>query len=183
MASCGGITYEDFTNIQKNTKINTLGNDASRNMQVQMKTGSWISQRAINFGTTGAAKYMLRAKGTGTVEIRFGRIGAKAAATIDFSSTEMEDQTIELDVSKFQGVKNVYFVVTAAENFYVDAWQFTEVTDGIHQMENGKATKRQSFDVSGQSLSDSHHHRGIIIEQYTDENGVKRSRKRLSGKE
>ena len=184
MASCGGISYEDFTNIQKNTKISTLGNDASRNLQVQMRAGSWITQRHIDFGTNGASKFMLRAKGTGTFEIRLGRIGAKSAGTIEFSSTEMEDQTIELDVSRFQGVKNVYFVVTSADNFYVDAWQFTDAQqDGINVIETRKATKRQSYDLSGRSLPEGHHHHGVIIEQYTDENGVKHSHKVISGKD
>ena len=184
MATCGGISYEDFTNIQKNTRISTLGNDASSNLQVQMRAGSWIMQRRIDFGTTGAAKFMLRAKGTGTLEVRLGRIGARATATIDFSSTEMEDCTVELDASKLQGVKNVFFIVTAADNFYVDAWQFTEAqNDGIRENQNSKQIKQQSYDLSGRRLSGSHNHRGVIIEQYTDVNGVKHSRKILSGKE
>ena len=184
MATCGGISYEDFSNIHKNTSISTLGNDASRNLQVQMTAGSWIMQRHLDFGTTGAEKFILRAKGTGTLEIRLGRIGAKAAATIDFASTAMEDQTIEIDVAKFQGTKNVFFVVTSADNFYVDAWQFKQAKDnGIREIENSESTKRQSYDVSGRSLSDTRQHRGIIIEQYTDANGVKRSRKTLSAKE
>ena len=178
MASCGGVEYEDFTNIKKNTKISTLGNDASENMQVKMRAGSWINQRKADFGTTGASKFMLRAKGTGTLEIRFSR-PARPSATIEFSSTDMEDHTIELDVSKFQGVKNLYFVVTAAEDVYVDAWQFTDAQqDAIHEVGNNKPLWQQSYDLSGRRLSDSHHNRGIVIEQYTDENGVKHSRKR-----
>ena len=178
MASCGGISYEDFSNIQKNTQISTLGNDASRNLQVKMEAGSWICLRRIDFGTLGAAKFMLRAKGTGTLIIHTGR-ASRPIATIDFSSTTMEEHVIDLDADKFQGVKsNLYFAVTSAENVYIDAWQFTEaLTDGIREMENGKLVKRQCFDLSGRSLSSSHHHRGIVIEQYSDENGVMHSRK------
>lgn len=95
----------------------------------------------------------------------------------------MEEQTIDLDVSAFQNVKNVFFVITSADNFYLDAWQFTEAgNDGILEIENSKPTKRQSYDLSGRSVSDSRQQRGIVIEQYTDENGVKRSRKVVSGK-
>ena len=54
MATCGGITYEDFSNIIKNTSINTLGNDASRDLQVQMKAGAWTQLRKVDFGTQGA---------------------------------------------------------------------------------------------------------------------------------
>ena len=183
MANCGGIWYEDFTNIKKDTRFSTLGNDASSNLQVKMKEGSWISQRHVDFGTTGATKYMLRAKGTGTMEIRLGRLGGRAAATIDFSSTEMGEQTIELDESKFQGVKNVFFIVTSADNFYVDAWQFTDAQhDAINEIEDNKSINRQNYDLSGRRLSESDNHHGIIIEQYTDENGVKHSRKIIPSK-
>ena len=167
MGNCGGINYEDFTNIEKNTSISTLGNDASRNMQVKMKAGSWINQKRIDFGSTGADRFTLRAKGTGTLEIRFGAKSLASVATINFSSTEMEEQTIELDATKFQGMKSVYFVVTAADNFYVDAWQFTEVgSTGIHEAtaNSQKPTANtQTYDLSGRRLSDSQQHHGIII--------------------
>ena len=148
-----------------------------------MKAGSWISQRHIDFGTTGATKYMLRAKGTGTMEIRLGRLGGRAAATIDFSSTEMSEQTIELDASKFQGVKNVFFIATSADNFFVDAWQFTDAQhDAINEIEDNKSINRQNYDLSGRRLSGSDNYHGIIIEQYSDENGVKHSRKIIPSK-
>ena len=183
MANCGGINYEDFTNIKKNTRISTLGNDASNNLQVKMRAGSWIAQRRVDFGTSGATKYMLRAKGTGTLEIHISRIGGPATATIDFSSTEMGEQIIELDPSKFQGVRNVFFIVTSADNFYVDAWQFTDAQhDAINEIEDNKSTNLQTYDLSGRRLSESDNHHGVVIEQYTDENGVKHSRKIIPSK-
>jgi len=180
MASCGGVDYEDITNIKRNTKISQLGNDASENMQVKMKASSWINVRKVDFGETGAAKITLRGKGTATVELRFSRAG-RAAATIDFSSAEMGEQTFEVDASKFKGVKNNFLIaVTAAEDFYLDAWQFIDSSaSGISTIENSKPVKTQSYDLSGRKLSDSHQHRGIVIEQYTDEKGVKHSRKRF----
>ena len=184
MASCGGVEYEDFTNITNNTKVSTLDNDASENLQVQMKAGSWINQRSADFGTTGAAKFTLCAKGTGTMQIRLGSRTAQAAATIEFSSTDMEEHTVELDASKFVGVKNLYFVVTAADNVFVDSWQFTAYDPtGIEEVVNSKKVKEQRYDLSGRQLSAANSHRGIIIEQYTDEHGVKHSRKVVSCKE
>ena len=182
MASCGGVDYEDITNIKKNTKINTLGNDASENMQVKMKEGSWINVRKVDFGTTGADRFTLRAKGTATIELRFSRAG-RPVTTIEFSSTEMEDLTFEVDASRFKGVKNNFLIaVTAADNFYVDAWQFTKVgAAGIHEIENGNTVKRESFDLSGRRLSNPNSYHGIIIEQTTDKNGVKHSRKVVAG--
>ena len=182
MASCGGVNYEDFSNIEKNTKISTLGNDASRNMQVKMEAGSWIQQRNLDFGTDGASKFMLRAKGSGTLEIRVGRVGAKPIATVDFSSDAMEDFTVDLDPEKFTGTKkNVYFVVTSATDVYIDSWQFTEKGQegGISVIESSKKINKKSYDLNGRRLSDSQHNGGIVIEQYTDENGVKHSRKRF----
>ena len=166
MGNCGGVNYEDFTNIEKNTSVSTLGNDASRNMQVKMQAGSWINQKRVNFGSTGADRFMLRAKGTGTLEIRMGSKALQSVATINFSSTDMADQIIELDASKFQGMKSVYFVVTAAENFYVDAWQFIEVgAAGIQPIANTQhpTANTQTYDLTGRRVSGNQQNRGIII--------------------
>ncbi len=184
MATGGGLEYEDFTNITKNGRINALGNDASLNMQVKMDAGDWTLVKKVDFGTTGASKFMLRAKGTGTLEIRAGRKGAKPSVTVEFSSTEMEDHVVELDPTKFQGTKALYFFITSATDAYLDAWQFTEMgTDGIQTMENSKPVKRQSYDLSGRRLSNSKQAHGVIIEQTIDANGVKHQRKHLSGKQ
>lgn len=184
MATGGGLEYEDFTNITKNGRINALGNDASLNMQVKMDAGDWTLVKKVDFGTTGASKFMLRAKGTGTLEIRAGRKGAKPSVTVEFSSTAMEDHVVELDPTKFQGTKTLYFLITSATDAYLDAWQFTEMgTDGIQTMEDSKPVKRQSFDLSGRRLSNSKQAHGVIIEQTIDANGVKHQRKHLSGKQ
>ncbi len=189
MANCGGVEYEDMTNITKNTKISTLGNDASENMQVKMKTGSWINVRKVDFGTTGADRVVLRAKGTGTIGIRFssGSNPKNIIATIEFSSTELEDHIIDLPVAKldkFKGVKDhLFFVVTEGENVYVDAWKFLETgSTAIQELSNSKSSNSQLYDLSGRRLSGAQQHRGIVIEQYTDESGVKHSRKVVSGK-
>ena len=180
MASCGGVEYEDFTNIKKNTKISKLGNDASENMQVNMKDGAWISQREVDFGANGADKITLRAKGQATIELRFSRAG-RPVNTIEFSSTEMEDQTFDIDASKFQGIKSSFFlIVKSATDFYIDAWQFTESgASGIHETEAGEPINLKSYDLSGRILSAPNQHRGIVIEQYTDNKGIKHSRKRF----
>ena len=180
MASCGGVDYEDITNIKKNTKINKLGNDASENMQVNMRDGSWISQRCVDFGANGAGKITVRAKGQATIELRFSRAG-RPVNTIEFSSSEMEDQTFDIDASKFQGTKSgFFFIIKTATDFYVDAWQFTESDpSAIHGMKAAQPTTQKSYDLSGRRLTDHSQHRGIVIEQYTDEKGVKHSRKRL----
>lgn len=183
MASCGGVEYEDFTNIKPNTKISQLGNDASRNMQVNMNLDSWISVRKVDFGT-GANKFTLRAKGTGTIDIRTS-VKKGTIATIEFSSTELEEQTFEIDDTKFQGIKNnLYFVVKDATDFYVDAWIFSnDDPTGIQEV-NSVVDGNSSvfYDLSGRRLPDASLYHGVVIEQYTDGNGVKHSRKILSGK-
>lgn len=181
MASCGGVEYEDFTNITKNTRISRLGNDASANMQVNMKGGAWISQRKVDFGATGAGKFTIRAKGTAKIELRFSRAG-RPVETIEFSSTEMEDQTFEVDASKFLGTKkNLFVAVTEATDFYVDGWQFVEDgATGIFEIENGTRDNVMRYDLWGRRLPEAQQHRGIVIERYTDANGVSRTRKTLS---
>ena len=180
MASCGGISYEDFTNILKNTSVSTLGNDASRNLQVKMAAGSWTQVRRVDFGTAGASKLMVRAKGEGTVEFRFGRKGAKPSATFDIASDKMSDYTVEVDPAKFTGQKTIYIVVTSGDNVYLDAWQATEAgTEAVENVTFGKPVQRQTYDLSGRRIADGQRQRGVVIEQYTDERGVKKSRKHL----
>lgn len=171
MASCGGVEYEDITNIKKNTKINTLGNDASENMQVKMAAGSWINQRSVDFGTTGAGKFTIRAKGTGTVDLYFGyRPIRKPTASFQFSSTDMQDHTFEVDATKFKGVKNLVIAISAGDDVYVDAWQFTEAdATGIQSTpltaHPSPLTSKGTYDLSGRKLTGAQQHRGIIIKQ------------------
>jgi arabinoxylan arabinofuranohydrolase len=185
MANCGGVEYEDITNIKKNTKISTLGNDASENMQVKMKVGSWVNVRKVDFGSTGADKIILRAKGTGKIDIRTSYSARGTIATIEFSSTEMEDHVIEIPedkLAKFKNVKtNLYFMVTEGEDVYVDSWKFHEIgTAGIQTVSHSQLSNSKFYDLSGRRLSGARNHRGIVIEQYTDENGVKHTRKVLA---
>ena len=184
MANCGGVEYEDITNIKRNTKISKLGNDASENMQVMMAVDSWINVRKVDFGTTGADRFVLRAKGTGKLDVRTSFNPRGTIATIEFSSTDFEDHIVELSKS-IKGVKNnLYFIVTEGEDVYVDAWKFLEIgSTAIQELSHSKSSKRTLYDLSGRRLSGAQQHRGIVIEQYTDENGVKHSRKVVSGKE
>jgi arabinoxylan arabinofuranohydrolase len=180
MATCAGISYEDFTNIKKNGRVSNLGNDASENMQVKTAEGSWIQLRKVDFGTNGASAFTLRAKGEGTIEVRIGRRGAKASATVDISSSDMSDYTIDVDASKFNGQKNIFLFIASGTDIYLDAWQFTESQpDAIKTATSSKLVKHQSYDLQGRRLSDTSQHRGIVIEQYIDENGMKHSRKRF----
>jgi arabinoxylan arabinofuranohydrolase len=177
MATCGGVEYEDFTNIKKNGRINALGNDASENMQVRMKEGCWTYLRKVNFGSAGASKITLRAKGEGTIEMRFGRKGAKASATIDVSSDEMTDITVDVDPTVFTGTKNIFILVASGE-VYLDAWQATAAqADAIKTIER-QQTAAQRYDLSGRRL-DNADHRGLLIEQYQDAQGNTHARKRV----
>ena len=168
MATCGGINYEDFTNITKNGRISNLGNDASENMQVKMQEGSWFMLRRVDFGAVegGATKLMLRAKGEGTVEVRIGRKGAKSEATFNVSSDEMSEYTVDVDASRFNGTKTIYIVVSSGTGVYLDAWQAIGAqSDGIQQVENDSPVKASDgyYNIAGQRLDPAGHYRGIII--------------------
>ena len=177
MSTSGGINYEDFTNIKKNTRINSLGNDASENMQVKMAAGSWMMLRNVDFGSNGASKIMVRAMGQGTIEFRFSRKGASASATFNISSSTMTDCVVDVDPAVVKGKKTLYIVATSANNLQFDAWQATDSqASGVHTLQADKAVNSQRYDLSGRRLSDTRRH-GVVIEQYTDEKGVKHSRK------
>ena len=126
MATCGGVSYEDFSNPVKPTSISDLGNDAAKNLLVKMKAGAWTMVRNVDFGTKGAKTFTLRAKGTGTMQVRLDSKTATPVATVEFSTTTLQDYTIEIDPTKCKDVKNVYFVCTASTNAQFDAWQFSD---------------------------------------------------------
>ena len=177
MATAGGVSYEHFTNITKPTTISTLGNDASKNLQVKMVPGAWTMVRQADFGPQGATSFTLRAKGSGTLEVRLDSRTANAAATVEFSSATFADHTVELDASKFQNVRNVYFVFTAADGVFFDAWQFGHLSaDGIATATAARRNATGSYGLDGQVIQD-RRHRGIVIEQYTDADGAKHAHK------
>lgn len=180
MATCGGIEYEDFTNVKKNGRISNLGNDASANMQVKMAEGAWIQLRKVDFGETGAEKFTVRAKGEGTVEVRFSRKTGKVVATINIASDDMQDYEVDVDPNVCNGLKTMFIIAASGTGVYLDSWQATEAgSAGIHEVEGNKVVKTERYDLSGRRLTDGQQHQGIVIEQYTDENGRKQSVKRM----
>ena len=166
MATCGGFTYEDFSNITKNTGISSLGNDASRGLQLKLKAGAWTQLRKVDFGTEGAGSFMLRAKGTGTVEIRLGTKTAKPAASLDFTSTAYQDFNIPVDPAVFKGVKTVFLVCTAATTAYIDAWQFSRETPDAVTAPTAPAVTLpdRSYRLDGSPVNSATQRRGLIIE-------------------
>ena len=179
MVTSGGIGYEDFTNIAKNTRVSTLGNDASRNLQVRMGVGAWTELRHVDFGSNGASQLMLRAKGEGTVEIRVGRKSGKATATFQVASDDFQDYVVDVDPAKLNGQKTVFIVVSAGTEVFADAWQATEAqTVGIDNVATDEPVTTERYDLSGRHV-DGDRHRGIVIEQYTDRQGKKHTRKRM----
>ena len=181
MASCGGISYEDFKNTTSASSVSTLGNDASKNLYIKMAAGSWTAVRNVDFGQTGAKSLVVRAKGTGTVEIRTGR-NSQPLARMEFSSTEMKDHVVSIDPSVFKDTKTFVFIVfTQAENVQFDSWQFSESdASGIATISGRSQTPLPSvqYDLNGHRLSDANHH-GLVIERYQDVNGTTRTRKHI----
>ena len=179
MSTCGGVSYEDFSNISKPTSISSLGNDASRNLQVKMKPRAWTMVRQADFGSLGAAAFTLWAKGSGTVEIRLGGKQNSPVATFDFSSSTIAEHTIALNPEQCKGVKSIYIVFTAATNVYFDAWQFSEsVSDAVSDVPGVQpASPSRSYDLSGRPVSPSSSRSTLVIEQHADGKRVKHIRK------
>jgi len=177
MATAGGISYEDFTNITKVTSINSLGNDASKNMQVKLKKGAWTMVRKVDFGTDEVKEFMLKAKGTGKIELRLNSLSAKPAASIGFSSTSLDSHRIDIDTTAFKGVCNLYLVCTEADNVQVDAWQFiTKEINNIQATINNSVKVKTRYDLSGQRQE---RQKGIVIEHLINNNGSSSFRKRI----
>lgn len=150
MSTSGGINYEDFSNIVKVTTLNGLGNDASKNLQVKMNKGAWTMVRNVDFGSEGANSFTLRTKGTGKLEIRLDNPNAKAAATVEFSSSVFLNHTVSVDPTLFKGVKKIFFMFMEATNVYFDSWQFSlEQPSGIHPFVSAEKTPSAVYDLSG----------------------------------
>ncbi|MBR4729030.1 MAG: family 43 glycosylhydrolase [Prevotella sp.] len=126
MATCGGVMYEDFKNVKSNTKVSSLNNDASENMYVKMKEGAWTMVRNADFGEEGAKSFTVRVKGTGKLQVRYGKSSRDIKATVEFSSTEWTDYTIDVDPEVFKGKHNLYFVFAEVNNAQFDAWSFSQ---------------------------------------------------------
>lgn len=150
MSTSGGINYEDFSNIVKVTTLNGLGNDASKNLQVKMNKGAWTMVRNVDFGSEGANSFTLRTKGTGKLEIRLDNPNAKAAATIEFSSSVFLNHTVSVDPTLFKGVKKIFFMFMESTNVYFDSWQFSlEQPSGIQPFVSTEKMPSAVYDLSG----------------------------------
>ena len=150
MSTSGGINYEDFSNIVKVTTLNSLGNDASKNLQVKMNKGAWTMVRNVDFGSEGANSFTLRTKGTGKLEIRLDNPNAKAAATVEFSSSVFLNHTVSVDPTLFKGVKKIFFMFMESTNVYFDSWQFSlEQPSGIQPFESAEKMPSAVYDLSG----------------------------------
>ena len=181
MANSGGVMYENFKNVNSNTKVNSLGNEVSENLYINMKAGAWTLVRNLDFGEEGAKSFMLRVKGKGKLEIRFTKTKA-AVATVEFSSSSWEDYVIDVDPEVFKGIlKNVFFIFTESDKAQFDAWQFSkESSSGIASIHDADSQPTARYDLSGHRLTEGTSHHGIVIEQYQDANGTKRIRKRFN---
>jgi len=75
------------------------------------------------------------------------------SATIEFSSTGIEEHTIPLDANIFKGVKKVFFVFTEANNVRFDAWQFSEsLPVGIEEATVSSPQQSETYTISGVRL-------------------------------
>lgn len=186
MATSGGVSYEDFSNTTKVPSISTLGNDASKNLQVRLSEGAWTQLRKVAFGTRGASELTVRAKGTGTIQVRLNGLTAKPSATVEIASTTFKEYAVPVDPSAFKGTRTIFFVCAAGTDVQFDSWQFTEhVPDGIRgvpRSAEADAQPARRYDLSGRRLTATQPSNGIVVEQYTDADGTTRSRKRATGR-
>ena len=155
MANAGGVSYEDISNITKVPSINTMGNDASQNMQVKMAKGSWIMVTNVGFGAEGAKSFSIKAKGTGKLEIRMVRPNSSTKAIMEFSSTDFEEHTIDVDPNVFSGTKKLFLVFTEATDVQFDAWQFShDSASGISHVTTSDSQPSAIYDLSGTRLQE-----------------------------
>ena len=172
MSTSGGVNYEDFYNTASATTVSSLHNDASKNLQVKMAAGAWTMLRKVDFGSRGAQAFTLRAKGTGTLEVRLNTISAKPVAVVEVSSSTLQEHTVSLDPTAFTGVRNLFLVCTASENMLVDEWRFTEYDASAVGSVPADAQPTAVYDLSGQRVVNGSGVRGgLVIEKVVDGSG------------
>ena len=175
MATSGGISYEDYYNTANANTVSSLHNDASKNLQVKMAAGAWTMLRNVDFGSQGAQTFTLRAKGTGTIEVRLNSLGAKAVARVEVSSTALSECTVTLaDPSAFAGVRNLFLVCTASDNLLVDNWRFSPYDDAAVTTVPADAQPTAVYDLSGRRIvNGSGVKGGLVVERVMDGSGRK----------
>ena len=73
---------------------------------------------------------------------------------MEFSATNFTDFTLDLDSTKFSGVRNVFFVFTEANNVQFDSWQFIEnLPDDIENIKaNDPKGTSHVYDLTGKTM-------------------------------
>ena len=123
----------------------------------RIQSGGWSMVKGVSFGNDGIAKFTARLQGEGTLEVRMGQLEADPLVTLDFSSADWADFSVECD-SQLVGTYDVYFVFTqAGDGTKFDSWQFESMA-GSSIASAGSAAKtpvrEEYYTVSGMRLAE-----------------------------
>ncbi|MBQ9669227.1 MAG: family 43 glycosylhydrolase [Prevotella sp.] len=158
MATAGGISYEDFSNVDNPSK-----NLSHQPLLVSMQQGSWIMVRGVDFGADAPAALQLSTRGSGTLEIRLDNLGAQPAAVVTIDADGTSDYALS-DATRLKGIHNVYFVATASDGLQWDSWQFLPATsDGITRISALHSQPSPCFDLLGRPTASSEACRSQVI--------------------
>ena len=89
---------------------------------VPKESGAFVAVRGVDFGSKGAKRFALRARGKGRVEARLGKPDGTRVAAVEISEgVDFKKLAARLEASA-TGVHDLFLVMTGAIEF--DCWQF-----------------------------------------------------------
>mgnify|MGYP002620861109 CR=1 FL=1 len=158
MSTAGGISYEDFHNVEHPSK-----NLSHEPLLISLQAGAWTMVRNVDFGSDGPAQLQLSTRGRGVIEVRPGNLGAQPAAILSIEA----DGTAVYDIAnpaRLRGVQNVYFVATESDGLQWDSWQFLPVgSAGISDNKRETTNNNPVYDLQGRPATSGSPFSSVIL--------------------
>lgn len=144
------------------------------------QSGGWTMVKGVVFGTDGIEKFTANLQGEGTLEIRLDDIEADPVASLDFSTPEAAEVSIDCPTS-ITGSHDVYFLFTETRGeVKFDMWQFDgKGPDAITntEMEDSTPLRYEYYLPNGMRLTERPAAGMYIRKTYYSDGSVKTDKK------
>ena len=134
-----------------------------------IKKGSYIKVRNVDFGEAGAKSFkaVVRTNGDAVIQIRTKTANGTVKGKVNIESTNGEWQEVTMDLTTtITGVQDLYFTFagTTATTFDFDNWQFFEQPTSVAPIQKSSVkTQHRTYDLQGRKASNSTNHSIKII--------------------
>lgn len=144
------------------------------------QSGGWTMVKGVMFGTEGIKKFTANLQGEGTLEIRLNDIEAEPVVTLDFSTPEATEVSVDCP-TPITGSHDVYFLFTETRGeVKFDTWQFAgKGSDAITntEMEDRTPVRYEYYHPNGMRLTEQPATGMYIRKTYYSDGSVKTDKK------